>query len=97
MEIEVTDNGIGIKDEDMNHLFDRFYQGRNDAAIGMQGTGIGLNLSRSIVELHGGKIKAHHRTDGQSGTSFTVAIPLGNKHLKPVQILTDSPARHVLS
>lgn len=97
MEIEVTDNGIGIKDEDMNHLFDRFYQGRNDAAIGMQGTGIGLNLSRSIVELHGGKIKAHHRTDGQSGTSFTVAIPLGNKHLKPEQILTDSPARHVLS
>ena len=97
LEIEIIDNGIGIKDSEINHLFDRFYQGKNNLGIGMQGTGIGLNLSRSIVELHGGKIKARHRTDGQQGTSFVVTIPLGNKHLKPSELLIDTPVRQVIS
>lgn len=97
LEIEVIDNGVGIKPSDFKHLFDRFYQGKNNLGIGMQGTGIGLNLSRSIVELHGGKIKARRRTDGQQGTSFVVTIPLGNKHLKPAELLTDSPVRQVIS
>ena len=97
LEIEIIDNGIGIKNSEINHLFDRFYQGKNNLGIGMQGTGIGLNLSRSIVELHGGKIKARHRTDGQQGTSFVVTIPLGNKHLKPSELLIDTPVRQVIS
>ena len=54
VEIQVIDSGMGIKDEDKDRLFDRFYQGRNSASLGMQGTGIGLNLSRSIVQMHGG-------------------------------------------
>ena len=97
IEIEVIDNGMGLKDEDLGRLFDRFYQGRNADSMGMQGTGIGLNLSRNIVGLHGGQIKAQHRADGEQGSCFVVTIPQGNKHLQPEQIVTDSPAREVLS
>ena len=97
VEILVIDSGMGIKDEDKDRLFDRFYQGRNADSLGMQGTGIGLNLSRSIVQMHGGQIKAQNRPDGQQGSCFVVTIPLGNKHLKAEEIVTDSPAREVLS
>ena len=97
IEIQVSDSGIGISHEDKDRLFDRFYQGRTADSLGMQGTGIGLNLSRNIVQMHGGQIKAHDRSDGQQGACFVVTIPKGNKHLKPEQIVTDSPAREVIS
>ena len=96
IEIKVVDNGTGIKEEDKERLFTRFYQGRNSDDLGMQGTGIGLNLSQAIAQLHGGKIKADNRSDGQ-GACFTVTLPKGNSHLKSDQIVTDSPAREVLS
>ena len=96
IEIKVVDSGTGIKEEDKERLFTRFYQGRNSDDLGMQGTGIGLNLSLAIAQLHGGKIKADNRSDGQ-GACFTVTLPKGNSHLKPDQIVTDSPAREVLS
>jgi signal transduction histidine kinase/ligand-binding sensor domain-containing protein/DNA-binding response OmpR family regulator len=96
-EIQVIDSGVGIKDENPERLFDRFYQGRNSADLGMQGTGIGLNLCRAITEMHGGQIKAAQRVDGHQGACFTVTIPRGNRHLKPEQIVIDAPAREVLS
>ena len=97
VELLVVDNGVGFKGEDLNRLFDRFYQGRNADSLGMQGTGIGLNLCRNIVQMHGGQIRAQHRADGQQGACFTITIPKGSRHLKPEQIVTDSPAREVLS
>ena len=97
IEIQVTDSGMGISHEDKDRLFDRFYQGRNADSLGMQGTGIGLNLSRNIVQMHGGQIKAQNRSDGRQGACFVVTIPIGHKHLKPEQIITDSPAREVIS
>ena len=97
VDIQVVDNGIGFKDENPERLFDRFYQGRNSGDIGMQGTGIGLNLCRAITQMHGGQIKAQNRSDVPQGACFTVTLPKGNKHLTPEQILTDAPAREVLS
>ena len=97
IEIQVVDNGMGLKDVDIDRLFDRFYQGHNADSMGMQGTGIGLNLSHNIVQMHGGRIKAHHRNDGQQGSCFVVTLPKGNRHLKPEQIVNDGPAREVLS
>ena len=97
IEIQVIDSGVGIKEEEAERLFDRFYQGRNADDLGMQGTGIGLNLSRSITQMHGGKIKATNRKDGERGACFTVTIPKGYGHLKPEQIITDAPAREILS
>jgi K+-sensing histidine kinase KdpD len=52
----------------------------------MEGTGIGLNLSRAIVKLHGGTIKAYNRTDGRQGACLEVTLPLGKDHLKPEEI-----------
>ena len=95
--IQVIDNGMGFKGDDASHLFDRFYQGHNSVILGMQGTGIGLNLCKAITEMHGGKISAQVRDDGQRGSCFTVVLPKGNSHLKPEQIVSDSPAREVLS
>jgi signal transduction histidine kinase/DNA-binding response OmpR family regulator/ligand-binding sensor domain-containing protein len=86
--IQLIDSGIGFKEENTDKLFERFYQGANARGIISAGSGIGLNLSRSIVQLHGGTIKAYNRTDGQRGACIEVQIPLGNKHLKPESIVT---------
>ena len=85
--IQVMDSGLGLKPEDMEHIFDRFYQGRNADDLGLRGTGIGLNLSKAITEMHSGSIKASVRPDGQRGACFTVTLPKGNAHLTPEQIV----------
>lgn len=95
--LKVVDSGVGIKPEDASHVFDRFYQGRNADDMGMQGTGIGLNLCKAITELHHGVISAQGREDGLRGACFTVVLPKGNAHLKPEEIVVDTPAREVLS
>jgi DNA-binding response OmpR family regulator/two-component sensor histidine kinase len=97
IEIQVVDNGLGFKGDEADKLFERFYQGSNSASLGMQGTGIGLNLCRAITQMHGGRIKAQNRTDGQQGATFIVTIPKGNAHLQPEQIVSDEPSREVLS
>ncbi|MBQ7472644.1 MAG: response regulator [Prevotella sp.] len=93
--ISVTDTGEGFKEEKTDRLFERFYQGKTSEMKGIQGTGIGLNLARSIVLLHGGKIVAANRKDGQQGAVFTITLPQGNSHLKPEQIVEQpSPSPH---
>ena len=87
----VADTGIGFGSENTDKLFERFYQGRNTNLSHLDGTGIGLNLSRSIVLLHGGKIKAYNRTDGLQGACLEVSLPLGNKHLRPEQMEKEEP------
>ena len=95
--LKVIDSGVGIKPEDAAHVFDRFYQGRNADDMGIHGTGIGLNLCKAITEMHHGEISAKSREDGQHGSCFTVVLPKGNAHLKPEEIVVDTPAREVLS
>lgn len=85
-EIKVIDNGIGFNDEKTDRLFERFYQGSNSKDLHIEGSGIGLNLCKAIVTMHGGKINASNRDDGKNGACFTVNIPLGKEHLKPEQI-----------
>ena len=87
--IKVQDTGIGLKEEKTDRLFDRFYQGNNSSDLHIEGTGIGLNLCKAFVEMHGGKIKAYNRTDGIKGSCFEVTIPLGKEHLKPEEILNE--------
>ncbi len=84
--IKVLDTGIGFKEDNTERLFERFYQGNNSTDLHIEGTGIGLNLSRAIVQMHGGKIKAYNRPDAQRGACLDVSIPLGNAHLKPEEI-----------
>lgn len=87
--IKVEDTGIGLKEEKTDRLFERFYQGNNNSNIHIEGTGIGLNLCRALVKMHGGAIRAYNRTDGIKGSCFEVNIPLGKEHLKPEEILQE--------
>lgn len=84
-EIDITDNGIGIDKDKIEQIFERFYQINNDMTQSNFGTGIGLHLSRSLVELHHGIIKAQNREDGQ-GTRFIIRLPLGSNHLKAEEL-----------
>lgn len=70
-EIAIRDRGIGIAPEKRDHIFDRFYQ--VGGSITVQGLGLGLHISRQIVELHGGTIRAEFPDDG--GSRFVVQLP----------------------
>jgi len=72
--IEVKDNGVGIKSEDIKKLFKKFSRIDNDLSIEAGGSGIGLYLDKIIVELHGGTIDASS-THGK-GTVFRVNLPI---------------------
>ncbi|WP_038291096.1 sensor histidine kinase [Acetivibrio straminisolvens] len=71
-EIEITDNGLGIDKEDLPHLFERFYKGKNS---GEQSIGIGLALARMIIMSQNGTVKAQNNRDG--GARFTVRFYKG--------------------
>ena len=70
--IEVRDHGIGIPEEKRAHVFERFYQAHAGQYYG--GMGIGLFVSRQIVEMHGGSISIEQPDGG--GTCFVVRLPL---------------------
>ena len=86
--IEVSDNGIGIKENDIERIFNRFYQVESDDPAHRGGTGVGLHLSRALVNLHKGEIKAENRTDGP-GSRFIIQLPLGNAHLPADDLVTN--------
>ena len=73
--LQVEDNGIGIPDEDMVHIFERFYRVDKMRSREIGGTGLGLSIVRDTVENRGGSIEVSHRRSG-NGTVFTVRLPL---------------------
>jgi len=73
--ISVTDTGIGLKREDLERIFNPFDQVEDSASRRYQGTGLGLSLSKSLVELHGGKIWAESEGEGR-GSRFCFVIPI---------------------
>jgi len=84
--MQVADNGVGLDSDTLRHVFDRFYQGGNSRRLHIDGTGIGLNLCKMIVDMHHGTILAQNRSDGQHGAVFTVTLPMGNAHLTEEEI-----------
>ena len=84
-QIQVIDDGEGLEGDTLKHIFDRFYQGKNSQHMHAEGTGIGLNLCKMIVDMHHGTIEASNRSDNH-GAVFTVRMPLGNAHLRPEEI-----------
>lgn len=77
VEVVVADTGCGIPKEVWTHIFDRFYQADNNSGM-MVGTGIGLALTKGIVETHKGHMEMNSEVD--KGSVFKIYIPLGNKH-----------------
>ena len=86
VEITVKDTGIGLNGKDLNKIFERFYQAKDANETSHEnGTGIGLNLCKMIVDMHHGKISAENRTDTH-GSIFKILLPMGKEHLKPEEI-----------
>ncbi|HER08387.1 MAG TPA: response regulator, partial [Bacteroides sp.] len=83
--ITVSDTGPGIPEEHLTHIFDRFFQITNKHRSGKISSGIGLSLSRDLVERHYGEIQV--QSDGQSGTTFHVFIPLSEACYQPGEIM----------
>ncbi len=85
--IDVEDSGSGINPDDLNRIFERFYQSQGAKLV--SGTGVGLHLTKSLVELHHGTIEAANNV-GKAGCHFTVRLPLGSKHLTKEEMLAVS-------
>ena len=71
--LSVSDTGCGIREEELPHIFDRFYQTENRPYEQVEGSGIGLTLTRDYARLHGGEVEVQS-TPG-SGSRFTVILP----------------------
>ena len=83
--LRVSDTGVGIPPQDIPRLFERFQRGTPTRARSNEGSGIGLALVKELVALHGGRITAASEPD--TGTIFTVSIPLGRAHLAPATVV----------
>ena len=93
VEIKIRDTGIGIAKEEISKLFDRFYQVDSSLTREYEGSGIGLALTKELVELHRGKIYADSEQCDPNGvsfdlpgqqtswTEFTLLFPIGKAHL----------------
>jgi len=72
--VEVTDSGLGIPTAEQSKIFTKFFRASNMAEIGREGTGLGLFMSKNIIELHGGKI--WFESQEGKGSVFRVSLPL---------------------
>lgn len=92
--ISIKDSGIGIPKDKLETIFQRFYQSPTDPSDRNIGTGIGLDLTRSLVELHYGSISARNNegekgSKFEHGSEFIIRIPLGKDHLKPEELINE--------
>jgi len=84
--LSVTDNGLGIKPNELKNIFDRFYQADNQNKKN-QGVGIGLSFSQSLARIHGGVLTVKSKL--HEGSTFTLTLPLGTAHLTSDQMIDD--------
>ncbi len=91
--IKIEDTGIGIPEDQLIKIFDRYYQASNVQNISLNGTGIGLEIVKNYVELHHGCIKVESKV--QAGTTFHIWIPMGRSHLSDIDIILNfKPSEH---
>jgi two-component system phosphate regulon sensor histidine kinase PhoR len=73
IEVTVADSGVGIDEENLSRIFDKFFRIRSDYTRKVVGSGIGLPLVKAIVEAHFGSISV--ASELEKGTTFTVLLP----------------------
>jgi len=97
--VTIADNGSGMSPETLGNAFDLFTQGPRSLARSEGGLGVGLNVVRNLVTMHGGSVSAASGGLGQ-GSTFTVGLPLsvaaGAAAARPASVNTTSPARRIL-
>ncbi len=93
-EISVSDTGPGLKKEQLEKIFERFYQVDNLNKSYYGGTGIGLEVVRSFVELHKGKVEVDSIV--KKGTTFSVILPLGKEHFDEDEIVISEETSDIL-
>lgn len=74
LKVDVADSGIGIRPEEQELVFEKFYRAKDKRVAGITGSGIGLALARQIARLHGGEITLKSQID--QGSTFTLTVPL---------------------
>jgi two-component system, OmpR family, sensor histidine kinase BaeS len=73
-QIDVRDRGIGIAQEHLPYIFDRFYRAEDERTSAVGGSGLGLYIVQALVRAHGGTVDV--RSDPGLGTTFTVNLPV---------------------
>jgi signal transduction histidine kinase/CheY-like chemotaxis protein len=84
VQISVRDTGVGIREDKLDTIFDRFAQVDGSETRKYAGTGIGLALVKSHVELHGGSVDVE--SEREAGTAFTIVLRKGKAHLPPERV-----------
>lgn len=90
LRIEVLDDGRGMKDEDLDHLFTRYKRFADQYSARTTGKGIGLNYSKRLAEMHKGSLTARKREGG--GMVFTLTVPAGRESYGPEEMAADKGA-----
>jgi signal transduction histidine kinase/ligand-binding sensor domain-containing protein/DNA-binding response OmpR family regulator len=93
VEIIVADTGIGISKDHLQNIFNRFYQGSYTGNPEYEGTGIGLALTKELVELHKGSVNVESELG--KGSIFTVKLLLGISHLDIKEIASESETSYI--
>lgn len=93
LRIRISNNGPAIPQEQQKLIFNRFYQIQDENNKNKMGTGIGLHLSQSLIEIHHGKIYVD--ASFNSGVCFVIEIPLSNKYLKPEEMSDEHAERNL--
>ncbi len=75
--INFSDNGIGLKNEDKDHIFDKFYRVHTGNLHNVKGFGLGLYYSKSIIQAHHGAIRV--KSNGNKGCNFEIYLPHGKQ------------------
>jgi signal transduction histidine kinase len=72
--VDISDTGVGVAPADQPYLFTRFFRAHNELTFGVRGVGLGLFITRSLIDLHTGRIWASSELG--VGSTFSMALPL---------------------